>query len=136
MKTIKNGGNRAMGMKLFIADDNVPFRTRLASVLGGIDGIEIVGQTGDVPGTMEAIKRTKPDAVILDINMPGGSGLDVAQALKRSRHAPTIIMLTVGPRSEYETLSYLLGADYFFQKSSDLRRLAKMLTQFARNHVM
>ena len=119
-------------MRLFIADDNVPFRTRLASVLGGIAGIEVVGQTGDVPGTIEAIERTKPDTVILDINMPGGSGLDLAHALKRSRHSPTIIMLTVGPRSEYETMSYLLGADYFFQKSSDLRRLAKMLTYFAK----
>jgi DNA-binding NarL/FixJ family response regulator len=123
-----------MGMRLVIADDNVPYRTRLASVLGEIAGIEIVGQTGDVQGTIEAVKRSKPDTVILDIHMPGGSGLDIAQALKRSGHAPTIIMLTVGPRSEYETRSYMLGADYFFQKSSDLKRLTKMLTHAARKH--
>ena len=123
-------------MKLFIADDNVPFRTRLASVLEGIEGIEVVGQTGDVPGTLEAIQRTKPDTVILDINMPGGSGLDLAHVLKRSRPTPTIIMLTVGPRSQYETMSYLLGADYFFEKSSDLRRMAKMLTYFAKKDLI
>ncbi len=119
-------------MRLFIADDNVPFRTRLASLLAGINGIEIVGQTGDVPGTIEAIERTQPDTVILDINMPGGNGLDILHVIKRSRHSPTVIMLTVGPRSEYETVSYMIGADYFFEKSSDLRRMAKMLAYFAK----
>jgi DNA-binding NarL/FixJ family response regulator len=122
-------------MRLFIADDNVPFRTRLASVLASIGGIEVVGQAGDVPGAIEAIERAKPDTVILDIHMPGGNGLDVLQAVKASRRATRVIMLTVGPRSEYQTMSYLTGADYFFEKSSDLRRMAKMLRNFAKEEL-
>jgi DNA-binding NarL/FixJ family response regulator len=119
-------------MRLFIADDNVPFRTRLASILSGIKGIDIVGEAGDVPGAIEAIRRTKPDTVILDIHMPGGNGLDVLNVIKSSRSSPRVIMLTVGPRSEYETMSFLTGADYFFEKSSDLRRMARLLKSFAR----
>jgi DNA-binding NarL/FixJ family response regulator len=122
-------------MRLFIADDNVPFRTRLASVLACVAGIEVVGQSGDVPGTIEAIERTDPDTVILDIHMPGGSGLDVLHAIKASRRSRRVIMLTVGPKSEYETTSYLTGADYFFEKSSDLRKMAKMLRTMARKEL-
>jgi DNA-binding response OmpR family regulator len=59
--------------------------------------------------------------------MPGGNGLDVVSALKAKRPSPMVIMLTVGPRSEYQTLSYLMGADYFLEKSSDLRRMLALL---------
>ncbi len=119
-------------MRLFIADDNNQFRTRLASILSTIGGIEIVGEAADVPGAIEAIHRTRPDTVILDIHMPGGNGLDVLTAIKSSRPSPMVIMLTVGPRSEYETSSYLTGADYFFEKSSDLRNMARMLRTLAK----
>ena len=131
-KSNKSDDHEATGMRLFIADDNVPFRTRLASSLAGINGIEIVGQTGDVPGTIEAIERTQPNQSFSISTCPEGNGLDILHVIKRSRHSPTVIMLTVGPRSEYERCSYMIGADYFFEKSSDLRRMAKMLAYFAK----
>jgi DNA-binding NarL/FixJ family response regulator len=119
-------------MKILIADDNVQFRTKLASILAGIEGIEIIGETGDVPETLEAIQESKPDTVILDIHMPGGTGLDVLAKVKATKPAPMVIMLTIGPRSEYQTESFLLGADYFFEKSSELRKMAVMLKRKAK----
>jgi two-component system, NarL family, nitrate/nitrite response regulator NarL len=123
---------RRLIVRLFIADDNIPFRTRLASIFADVDGISVVGVAGDVPGAIEEIKRLKPDTIILDIHMPGGNGLDVLQVAKAFSPAPTVIMLTVGPRNEYETASYLIGADYFFEKSSDLKNMARLLKSFAR----
>jgi DNA-binding NarL/FixJ family response regulator len=119
-------------MKILIADDNVEFRKKLASVLAGLGGIEIIGETGDVPTTLKAIQQRRPDTIILDIHMPGGNGLDVLAVTKATKPAPMVIMLTVGPRSEYQTESFLLGADYFFEKSSELRRMAAMLKQMAK----
>jgi two-component system, NarL family, response regulator DevR len=123
-------------MRVFIADDNVPFRSRLASILGGIQGIEIVGEAGDVQETVKAIRHKNADVLILDIHMPGGSGLDVLAAAKAARRAPIVIMLTVGPRSEYQTESYLLGADYFFEKSSELRRMGNLLKRIAKRNIL
>jgi DNA-binding NarL/FixJ family response regulator len=114
-------------MRLFIADDNIPFRTRLASIISNIEGIDVVGVAGDVPETIKAIKQTQLDTIILDFHMPGGNGFDVLRAVKSSRPSPTVIMLTVGPRSEYQALSFLYGADYFFEKSSDLRKMMQLL---------
>ncbi len=119
-------------MKLFIADDNVPFRTRLVSILAEIEGIEVVGVAADVPGAISAIEKTKPDTVILDIHMPGGDGFDVLNKIKSSRPSPMVIMLTVGPRSAYEAVSFLTGADYFFEKTSDLRKMGRLLKAFAK----
>ena len=118
-------------MKLFIADDNVGFRTRLAAVLGGIQGIEVCGVSGDVAGTIEGIRKAEPDTLILDIRMPGGSGLDVLSAVKKVKRAPLVIMLTIGPRSEYQAVCLANGADYFFEKSSDLQKMVSLLTTMA-----
>ncbi len=121
-------------MRVFIADDNIPFRSRLASILGGIDEIDIVGEAGDVPSTLEGLRQTKPDVLVLDIQMPGGTGFDVLSAVKSSKPAPMVIMLTVGPRSEYQTQSFLLGADYFFEKSSELRKMGTLLKRIAKRN--
>jgi two-component system, NarL family, response regulator DevR len=123
-------------MRVFVADDNVPFRSRLATILGGIKGVEIVGEAGGVPETVKAIQQKNFDVLILDIHMPGGSGLDVLAVAKAARPAPIVIMLTVGPRSEYQTESYLLGADYFFEKSSELRKMSNLLKRIAKRNII
>ncbi len=119
-------------MKLFIADDNIQFRTRLTSILAAIEGIEIAGVAGDVPSAIAGIRRTRPDTVILDVHMPGGDGLDILHEIKSSRSAPVVIMLTIGPRRSYESISYLTGADYFFEKTSELWKMGRMLKTIAR----
>ncbi len=121
-------------MKVLIADDNIQFRARLASILNTIKGIEIIGETGNVSDTLAACRQGKPDAVILDIHMPGGSGLDVVAQAKATRNPPVVMMLTIGPRSEYQTESFLLGADYFFEKSSELRKMVLMLRRMAKKN--
>jgi hypothetical protein len=53
--------------------------------------------------------------------------------IKSSWPSPVVILLTVGPRSEYQTLSYLAGADYFFEKSSDLRKMLRLVQRIAKD---
>ena len=118
-------------MKLFVADDNVEFRNRLTAILGGIAGIDVIGVAGDVKEAIKGIRRSKPDLVILDFRMPGGTGLDVLAAVKQSNPAPTVIMLTVGTRSEYQAICFAAGADHFYEKSSELQAMVSMLTKLA-----
>jgi DNA-binding NarL/FixJ family response regulator len=114
-------------MRLLIADDNIPFRTSLASILSNIKGIDVVGVAGDVPETIKEFKMNRPDTIILDLHMPGGNGFDVLHTVKSSKPSPIVIMLTVGPKKYYQSLSYLAGADYFFEKSSDLEKMILLL---------
>ncbi len=119
-------------MRLVIADDNVGFLKRLTSILGAIEGIKIVGGATDVPGAIALIRQTKPDAIILDLHMPGGSGFDVLRYIKTAGNPPVVIVLTVGPRSAYEGKCMAAGADYFFEKSSELRNMIVALRGLAR----
>jgi DNA-binding NarL/FixJ family response regulator len=119
-------------MTLLIVDDNNEFRRRLVSIITSLDGIEVVGQAGSVSDAIGEIERKKPDAVILDIHMPGGSGLDVLRAAKLTKPAPVILILTVSPGSEYEEKCIAMGADYFFEKSNDLTKMMSTLTKLAR----
>ena len=118
-------------MKIFIADDNIEFRKRLGEILCSIRGVDIIGSAGDVHGAINAIRKLRPEGIILDLQMPGGSGLDVLAAIRRNRYSPIIIVLTVGTRSEYEARCIAAGADYFFEKSSELLRMTSLLKKLA-----
>ncbi len=118
-------------MRLLIADDNVEFRKRLAEIVRSIRGIEVIGDAGDVPGTIEAIRKMRPDMVILDFQMPGGNGLDVLAAVKHGRNAPMVIVLTIGSRSEYQARCNAAGAEYFFEKSSELYKMTSLLKKLS-----
>ncbi len=118
-------------MKVFIADDSSALRERLASMLLDMqdEDIEIVGQAQDVQGAIEAIRRTKPEVVILDIRMPGGSGIDVLQSIKKIAPSPVIIMLTNYPYPQYRKKCMDAGADFFFDKSNEFVRIPEVLRQ-------
>ena len=110
-------------MRVFIADDSAMVCERLASLLTPIEGITIAGRAHDVPDAIESIRRLKPDAVILDIQMPGGSGFDVLQQVKKDEPAPIVVMMTNYPFPQYRKKYLEAGADYFFDKSTEFNKV-------------
>ena len=114
-------------MKILIADDSVFVCDRMSTILGDIPGVEIVGRAYDVPGALSSIDQLKPDVVILDVKMPGGSGFDVLRSVKREGHPPVVIMLTNYPSPQYRDRSFAAGADYFFDKSNEFEKVAGVL---------
>jgi len=114
-------------MRLIIADDSEMIRTHLANKLSKIEGIEVIGQAENSSDAVEAVERLKPDVIILDIRMPKGDGLLTLQTIKRSKFPPKVIMYTNYPYPQYRKLSLANGADYFFDKTTEYRGLAKTL---------
>ena len=110
-------------IKLFIADDSLIVRERLVMMLDELAEIEVVGQAEDVTGAIDAIGALKPDVVILDIRMPGGSGLDVLQHIKQDEPAPMVIILTNYPYPGYRQKCLQAGADFFLDKSSEFDQI-------------
>ena len=70
-------------MRVFVADDSAPVRERILSMLEGIPGVQVVGHAEDSIAARLLITALQPDVVILDINMPGGSGIEVLHEIKR-----------------------------------------------------
>jgi DNA-binding NarL/FixJ family response regulator len=116
-------------MKVFIADDSLVLRERLEEMLSELPGVEIMGYAQDVPGALTSIKTLQPDVVILDIRMPGGSGVDVLQDIKRDRQTPVIIVLTNYPYPQYRKKCMDLGADFFFDKSTEFEKVTAVFKE-------
>ncbi|MGA7874318.1 MAG: response regulator transcription factor [Desulfoferrobacter sp.] len=110
-------------MKVFIADDSAIVRERLGSMLFDLKKVEIVGFAEDATSAARSIRELKPDAVILDIHMPGGSGIEVLAEIKKEAPAPLVIILTNYPYPQYRERCMHLGADFFFDKSAEFEKV-------------
>jgi len=110
-------------VKVFIADDSLIVRERLTTMLVELAGVEVVGQAENVAEAISAIGRLQPDVVILDIRMPGGSGIDVLRNIKLNGAGPMVIILTNYPYSGYRQRCMQAGADFFLDKSAEFEQI-------------
>ncbi len=119
-------------MQVAIVDDSIVVRERLVEILAQHEGIEIAWQAGDVPEAQTAFARHAPDAIILDIHLPNGSGIDVLKAIKQSAPSTVVIMLTNYPVQILRQRCVELGADAFFDKSTEFYRVLEILRALAK----
>ena len=110
-------------MRLFIADDSEILRVRLIDMLSEIEGVEIIGQAQESLDTIESIQELNPHVVILDIRMPRINGVKVLEAIKKDDESPTVIIFTNYPYPQYRKRCMDLGADFFFDKSTEFEKL-------------
>ncbi|MCX7825749.1 MAG: response regulator transcription factor [Verrucomicrobiae bacterium] len=114
-------------VKVLIADDSEIIRRRLRSLLEGISRVEIVGEAADTGETIRAVGKLRPDAVVLDLGMPGGGGLEVLRQVKRMAGAPTVIILTNYAEALYRRSATAQGANFFLDKSTEFEKVAEIL---------
>jgi len=114
-------------VRVLIADDSEALVQRLVTTLAKLDGIEIVGHAETVAEAAEGVRNLRPDVVILDIRMPGGSGIDVLDGMKRDRVTPTVIVLTNYDYPQYRKKCLQSGASFFFDKSAEFEKVAQVL---------
>lgn len=114
---------------VFIVDDSPVVRDRLAAMIAELPNVEVVGQADIAFEAIYSIRRLRPAVVVLDISMPGGSGMYVLETVKKDRPVPVVIMLTNFAHEQYRQKCLQLGADYFFDKSTEFERVTEVLRQ-------
>jgi two-component system response regulator AlgR len=100
-------------MKLLIVDDEAPARDRLRSLLGEIDDCEVIGEAGNGEQALLRCTELQPDIVLLDVRMPGISGIEVARHIDSMQDPPAVIFTTAYDQYaveafETEAVAYLL----------------------------
>ena len=114
-------------MKVFIADDSRAIVKRLTDLLAEVPGAQFVGQAGDVPEAVRCIHAVKPDVLILDLQMPGGSGLDVLRAIRAGHPRLYVLVCTNYPYPQYREECLSTGANFFLDKSAEFEKIPTIL---------
>lgn len=112
-------------MRILIVDDERPARDRLRRLLAGQDGIEAVDEARDGLEALAKVATFQPDALLLDIQMPGIGGLDVAASLPDP--APLVVFVTA--YDDYALRAFDASAVDYLLKPCDPARLARALAR-------
>lgn len=121
------GGGRPL--KVLIADDARPVAEMLAELVAGAARVEVVGLTDSQADTMEAIRTSHPDVVLLDLQLKSGSGTDVIRAVRADAALASVrIAVTSNHTSpQLRTGCLALGAEAYFDKVKELGELTAWL---------
>ena len=114
-------------MKVLLVDDSAGLRARLAQMVREVCGMDCVREAGDAESALEIARAWIPDVVVLDIRMPGTSGLAILPQLKAASSSSVVIMLTNEASEHHRRQSISIGADYFFDKSKDFARVVDVV---------
>jgi DNA-binding NarL/FixJ family response regulator len=105
-------------VRVLIVDDDPLVRSALRMVLGGADGILLVGEVADGSAVPAAVDETKPDVVLMDIRMPRVDGLTATEQVRRSAPAPEVVILTTFDADEHVLRALRAGASGFLLKDT------------------
>jgi len=120
-------------MRVLIVDDSKIVCERLQQMLMHIADVEIVGPAHNAKDAIKSISKLKPDVVILDIRLPGLSGIDVLKDIRDKKLPILVIMLTNYPYPQYRKKCEEMGADYFFDKVAEIEEIPNVIEELAKN---
>lgn len=113
--------------RILLADDHTLVRTGIRALLETLPGIAIAGETGDGIEAVERVRRDPPDAILLDITLPGLNGLEVAARIARLDVPTRVLMLSMHASPEYAARAFAAGAAGYLNKDSAFDELATAL---------
>ena len=120
--------------KVYLVEDSLPVRERLAALLTAAGTNTIVGEAATAKDAIAGILAMRPDAVVADLNLAQGSGFDVLRAVRDAAPEIDFYMLSNFASDPYRRYAETLGARGFFDKSSEFERVRETLAQRAATH--
>lgn len=112
-------------IRALVVDDEPLVRERLRSLLAAHADVQVVGERGDGPSALDAVRELAPHVVFLDIQMPGLSGLEVAETWRQEGSLPVIVFVTAFDQFAVE--AFRLHALDYLTKPIDPERFSESL---------
>ncbi|HEX4926569.1 MAG TPA: response regulator [Burkholderiales bacterium] len=119
-------------MQIYIVEDSAAVRTRLTAMLGEVPGAEVAGASAGATQATREILESRPEVVILDLNLAEGGGFDVLRALRAEAPEIDVFMLSNFSAYPYRQLAERLGARGFFDKTTEFGRVREALAAKAK----
>jgi len=118
-------------IKVLLVDDEELVRSGLRLILGTAGDIEVVAECSDGAQVFEAVRRYRPDVVLLDIRMPGTNGLTAMERLRALPEPPRVAVLTTFDVDEYVSQALRMGAAGFLLKDTEPDQLVRAVRDIA-----
>lgn len=114
-------------IRVMIADDHTVVRQGIRNVLEEVEGLEVVGEAGDGDEALALARELRPDVVLLDVTMPGRTGLEVTRELRSDEIESGILILSMHDDPEYVLQAVRAGADGYVLKDVTPAELRKAI---------
>lgn len=118
-------------IKIFIADDHLIIREGLKRIVKDESDIKVVGESVNAAGVFEFLKDNQCDVLVLDINLPDKSGLEVLKNLKTSLPELKVLILSASPEERYATRVLKIGAMGYLNKDTAAEELVRAIKRIA-----
>ncbi|MBP6812208.1 MAG: response regulator transcription factor [Saprospiraceae bacterium] len=118
-----------MTIRTLLYEDNNDLRGALAALIGGADGFELSGAFDNCMGVVEQVAALHPDVVLMDIDMPGMSGIEGVARLKKAHPKVEALMLTVFDDDDRVFQAVCAGASGYLLKKTTPERILEALRE-------
>jgi len=116
-----------MTIRVVLADDHTIVREGLEQILNGEPDVEVVGRVGDGESAVRAVQELQPDVAVLDIAMPGLSGIGAARRIREACPTTRVVMLSMHADQEHVSRAMMAGARGYILKECAGSELVKAI---------
>jgi len=115
---------------ILIVDDSPIIVERLQNMLSGLENAGPIGHAGDYSSALSQVSENRPDIILLDINLPGRSGIALLQYIKSIYPFIIVVMISNQADDYYRRICQQMGADHFIDKSTDFEQIPPLISSF------
>src|SRR5687768_17523809 len=123
-------------VRVAVADDHPVYRDGLRAMLESLPDVELVGEAGDTASAVELVGRVMPDVLLLDLEMPGGGGLEALRLIRTTMRAPAVLVLTMHEDDGSVVAAIRAGARGYLHKGADRNELSRAIAACAAGGVV
>jgi DNA-binding NarL/FixJ family response regulator len=118
-------------IRVVLADDHAIVREGLKRIVGDVADLEVVGEAADAPGVMERVRSLEFDVLVLDLSMPGRSGMELIKQVRAEKPRLRILVLSMHQETQYAVRAIKSGASGYLTKESAPGQLEEAIRKVA-----